>query len=898
MRAIDFKLRKRSNGPTTGKLPFLVCFGLVSSVILVAAYHRKVPVSRDSKQLLAEADHLAWLSNWQRADDLYSQAEKIAIEKRDKRDQLYARCGRLRSNMDLESLAQASDELTDILGDPIASSDSRLRMRCLATKATIEGDDHADSAYRVWQEVLNLAQPLDDKSWQARARAEMAIIDFMRGDPSKASNLLTSALLSSFARADMPTVVLYGSQVGNGLVEMGRADEGLEYCNAAIRMTALIKDQGFPVPAYVCKGRALGLLGKPEEAREILAEALDKTRQMHMPTDQSQTLIALGLVAEGARDRQKAIQYFEQAAALSREKGFNHSIAWSMYEEARVYRDEHDYADADRCETEAMNAMRRVGDEYHLPLHLAVLADLKAEEGEIEKAHELYSQAADVTESLLVNSANEEEKRGLIARMSEVYKGDFTLAANLGSMAEAFRIIETARGRSIADTMRQPQVRDMRFSDTQRAAEADLNRVQRALMETADRTARAQLVDQMFLDEQFMGAQTQPAGSIQGAALHFKPVDLTELQSVILPNEVVLEYVLAEPVSFCLVVDRTRAVIITLPAGKNEIEEVTARYLGRIEAAERDDDDAKKLHDLLLAPVPSLSQITRLTIVPDGVLWNLPFAALRDSREEYVLQSHVVSYAPSSTVLFYLRTLRRPIEPQMAFLGIGAVPYDLEATGSGAKHAVMRAVSRGLYEISGAHLDALPGTRQELISASQALGQPRQTTLLMGDDATKTDFKSKPLSEFKIIHFAVHAVSVPEFPDRDALILGRDPHSNDDGLLQVREIARLSIDADLVTLSACETGTGKLEGEEGSAGLVQAFLFAGARSVTASQWQVNDASTELLMKSFYTHLAEKQDVASALRSAELDFIKAKGDQAPIFWAPFIVVGDASRPITF
>lgn len=114
----------------------------------------------------------------------------------------------------------------------------------------------------------------------------------------------------------------------------------------------------------------------------------------------------------------------------------------------------------------------------------------------------------------------------------------------------------------------------------------------------------------------------------------------------------------------------------------------------------------------------------------------------------------------------------------------------------------------------------------------------------------------------------------------------------------MREIARLPLDAGLVTLSACNTGIGKLEGEEGSPGLVQVFLFAGARSVAASLWPVDDASTEFLMKQFYTHLARKEDEASALRQAKLDYIKSKGDKSPLFWDPFIVVDDASKPMNF
>jgi CHAT domain-containing protein len=235
----------------------------------------------------------------------------------------------------------------------------------------------------------------------------------------------------------------------------------------------------------------------------------------------------------------------------------------------------------------------------------------------------------------------------------------------------------------------------------------------------------------------------------------------------------------------------------------------------------------------------------------------------------------------------------------MAFLGIGDVPYDMEprAPKTPTTASIMQFVSRGLYDLSGSHLYALPETRNELISSSQALKEPK-TILLLGDKATETEFKSEPLADFKILHFAVHGLSIPNFPERDALVLGRDPHSKDDGLLQVREIAQLRLDADLVTLSACNTATGKLEGEEGTTGLVQAFLFAGARTVAASLWAVDDASTQFLMKRFYTHLAQEEDEASALRQAKLDYLRQNGGKPPIFWAPFVVVGDASKPINF
>jgi CHAT domain-containing protein len=169
--------------------------------------------------------------------------------------------------------------------------------------------------------------------------------------------------------------------------------------------------------------------------------------------------------------------------------------------------------------------------------------------------------------------------------------------------------------------------------------------------------------------------------------------------------------------------------------------------------------------------------------------------------------------------------------------------------------------------------------------------------LLLGRDATEAGFKAQPLPDFEIIHIAAHGIASPKFPDRAALVLGSDPKSGEDGLLQVREIRDLSLNADLVTLSACDTGAGPLEGEEGIANLVRAFLFAGAKSVLATLWTASDVYTRTLMEHFYRYIAGGEDKGSALRHAELDLIKEFGDQAvPFYWAGFVMVGDGSRSI--
>jgi CHAT domain-containing protein len=128
-------------------------------------------------------------------------------------------------------------------------------------------------------------------------------------------------------------------------------------------------------------------------------------------------------------------------------------------------------------------------------------------------------------------------------------------------------------------------------------------------------------------------------------------------------------------------------------------------------------------------------------------------------------------------------------------------------------------------------------------------------------------------------------------------VLRADPKSGDDGLLQVREIIRLRLNADLTTLSACDSGVGKLQGQEGVSNLVKAFLVAGSKSVVASLWSADDASTSALMEDFYDRLAHGEPSASALRNAKLDLLARFGGQmSPYYWAAFISVGDTFTPI--
>ncbi|HEY6252329.1 MAG TPA: CHAT domain-containing protein [Candidatus Angelobacter sp.] len=258
---------------------------------------------------------------------------------------------------------------------------------------------------------------------------------------------------------------------------------------------------------------------------------------------------------------------------------------------------------------------------------------------------------------------------------------------------------------------------------------------------------------------------------------------------------------------------------------------------------------ATEIYNILLNGVVERFHRPRLIIIPDGALNFLPFEALQAQDGQFLVSSAVVSYTPSATALWNLRA-HRTASGSRPLLAIGDVDYaDRRIPQSSSTRAAWIPVTvlRDLAEFSSAHLQNLPESREEVLSIARIAGP--QATVLMGKEATKTAFKAKPISQYRIIHLAVHAIADSRYPDRSALVLAPD-QPPEDGLLQVREISRLHLNADLVTLSACETGIGMAEGEAGVISLERAFLMGGAKSVMASLWNVEDRSTSNLMEAF------------------------------------------------
>jgi tetratricopeptide (TPR) repeat protein len=863
----------------------------LSLVLMVAAAIVAVCApthAQNSAQLLKAADRLGMLGNWEKARPLFAQAETMYQSRGDVRDALYAKLGRLRADLESSSYVDMSNYLSQELNTPLLKHDASLRLRALSLKGVADLNTNTLAAKRDWTEVLNLARSSNDEIWQERATGWLGIVAFVEGNTADAARKVAEAIQSASLLHDADGEITFLTYLGDGLVEYDRPEQALASLNEALQIAESTPGVGFPIRTYIAKVSALVKLRRQAEARALLEHALDYARKTGTLGAQADLLLQFGQLEEEEHHPRAARIDYQQSAAVARKAQLPRLLGDAMFRLTSLDERSGDVGDAAACARQGVEAVREVGEPYELPHYLAIEARLEAAQGAYWKADELYSEAGDLVEGMLVNVASPGQESELLSDMSEVYAQHFALAATrLHNLPEALRVLEEARGRVMND-----QLREHRFTGGSRSSgpspiELEIARLQRDLRQSHTEQERKRLLQALHEDE----IRLWPTEYANPRARLFeaKPIDLKALRAALRPDEIILEYVAGDPNSYCLLITHETTELRVLP-GLHTLNPLIDKFLIAIRHRDSIEAPAKRLCACLL---PASVMRKRLIIVPDGRLNLIPFEALVDLNGNYIINSHVVSYSPSSTVWYLLTSASPSRVAKRPFLGVGYSSTSLPAR----QKEKISGITRGLYDAKGVTFGPLPFARDEVFSAARIAGNG--SVVLLGNEATESNLKAEPLGNFQVLHFAVHAVADFAEPDRSALVLRYDPSSDEDGLWQAREIRQTQLHAELVTLSACDTGIGRPEGEEGIENLVRAFLLAGARSVVSSLWAVEDQSADTLMTAFYKHLGEGFDKASALRQAKLDILTNYGPITPPYdWAAFTLTGEERGHLSF
>lgn len=568
---------------------------------------------------------------------------------------------------------------------------------------------------------------------------------------------------------------------------------------------------------------------------------------------------------EGLGDFTLALEYFQKAMDLAQSIGQSRLVKIATSNMANVYFRLKQYNQSIALNQRALANAEKYSLYDEIQGICQELGDCYAAQGLDSLALIHYLEPIKITESTRNLLVAESQKTGYTNRFSEAYSNAILAFLKSDQMEQAYLYVERARARSFLDLLASAQVKvgkpehreflakENEYYDQKQEIE---QQIQAAGEDTAQVVAlRGKLEGDWagVLDRLEEQKREEPE---LASLVSVNPPTLPEVQALSDKETTLLEYFLTEEKTLIWLVTRKSAEVFQVEVGGDSLKSLVMDFREAIESQGQTDGLSRQLYELLIAPTADKIKAENLIVVPHGILHYLPFAALKDSEGNCLLENYRIAYLPSASVLKYLIPKRKPLGNKLLALGNPAT-------------------ERKGY-------DAIPLTEAEV---KEIGGVYSGSQILTKKSATEAEFKRlAPQSD--ILHLACHGDLNSAYPMFSCLLLA--PDSLEDGELDVHEIFNLDLNASLVVLSGCETGLGHLTNGDELVGLSRAFIYAGTPFIISSLWMVEDESTAFLMGRFYHHL-KNQDKAEALRQAQLETRqKYPGLRS---WASFVLTGE-------
>jgi CHAT domain-containing protein/tetratricopeptide (TPR) repeat protein len=699
----------------------------------------------------------------------------------------------------------------------------------------------------------------------------------------------------------------------------GDDEQALSYYRKTLAFRESIGDKAGIARVLNNLGQLLSGQGLHVEALGYLQRSLALREERGDRAGIATSLNTIGLIHDDAGAYEKALEHFERSLAIRESLGTMGLASNTLKNIAAVYAKQRSYEKALQFADRAAALARQTGGAETLWRARAVAGASYRGLNQTGRARQAYDEAIEIVEELRAQVAGGEQaqQRSFESRLTP-YHGLAALLVEDKKPFAAQLVAERAKSRVLLDVLHGGRVnatkamsaaeqkREQTLADQLVSTNAEMLRersrqppdaARLGQIETRVRGARLALEafqTDLYAAHPELRVRRGQAPVLTGDDVHgLLPDPQTALIEFVVTDDATLAFVIesscdrdpeaAEPGGVCITTYR-------VGIGDKELTDRVEQFRGMIAAVDnRFTRASRQLYDLLLGPAAAQLRGKRaVVIVPDGILWDLPMQALQTPQRAYLIDEHVVSYAPSLTVLREMLKLRarRPAPAGMRTLLAMGNPVVGAAPAARANRSLMD------------ELEPLPDAERQLRSLQRIYGA-RDSSVYVGAAAREDRFKSEA-ARFHILHLATHGLLDDRSPMYSQLLLTPSDVVREDGLLEARELMQLELNADIAVLSACETARGRVGKGEGMIGLTWALFVAGVPTTVVSQWKVRSDSTADLMIELHKQLkaglvrsAGRHDVAAALRRAAL---KIKADtryRHPFHWAGFIAIGAAS-----
>lgn len=650
-------------------------------------------------------------------------------------------------------------------------------------------------------------------------------------------------------------------------------NKAIQYLNECLRMAESINDLSNALIALNNLGTIYSDQTIFVEARLHFNKALHYADLLKDNENRSMVLNNLGIIEQFLGNYESSTEYFEEAIDIAQQLGTG-KVLWEAFFE--------------------------LGNSY-------------AKQGKFPEALASYKDSIAIIENMRSSIHLEEYKASYLGsdKRIDVYYNAISIliklhesTPNRGYDRLAFGYLERAKARAFLDSLEIANIdltdsAELRLLNKEKSIMGDISKIYTKLLNpghTGDDSSNYAIILKSLEEELEKVKQEIRETSPSYANLKYPEIITYEEIQNILPNSntTLFAFALGKDTSLAFAITKGHLKTYQVPS-RSSLQSMVAKYRKTI--SDSGTSDFRLGHELFVSLIqPGLFPNTeQLIIVPDDILHLLPFEALVTGPNviHWLIDDYSISYAPSYSSLAYLMKRRSNAQkPKESFLAFGD-PYYGPDEDNNKNTSLITSEDIIAFGATSAKRLTFSGLEVKQIAT---LFKNTKSKVCLRKEASEDRLKTIILKNYQIIHFATHAFIDDRKPARSAILLSIDQDPAEDGLLQTREIYNMKINADLVSLSGCQTGLGHFIRGEGIEGLNRAFFYAGASSVLISLWSVNDQATSKLMFDFYKHLKAGMTPIQALREAKVEMIHNRSSSHPFYWAGFIITGNVDYQV--
>lgn len=765
-----------------------------------------------------------------------------------------------------------------------------------------------DRALELYGQALALYETIGKKDVSSTLNS-IGVIHREQGNYRLALEYAQRAAAMFEAAGDKIGVAGMLNNIGNVYRMQGNYQLALDHLQRSLQLAETHKNQRLISYALTNMGVVHYLQGDYTRALELYRKSLTIKEQSGDKGGTARTLAVIGLAYREQNNYPAALEHLNRSLTLFEAIGEKAGVAEAQMQIGYLYGLQGQHNSALESSERAIALTSQIGQREILWEAQTVAGNARRALNQPVAARKLFEEAIAVIEALRSQVAGGERAQQLFFENKLApYHAMVELLIADKQFGEALAYAERAKSRVLLDVLHGGRVNiNKAMTAPERAHERQLKSALVSFnMQLTRENARPQPDRQRLADLQTRLQKSRleyEAFETSAHAAHpelktqrgeARVISLAEA-GALLPDakSALMEYVVTDDQTYLFVLTHARETpalqVFTLDVKRKDLIQRAERF--RQQLAQRDlrfEASARELFDLLVKPARALlPDKTTLVIVPDGILWELPFQALQDSRNRYMIEDHALSYAPSLTVLREMSRIRRK-DTNDAVRAPTLLALGNPALGQPTKERAMGPIL--MDEILG----ALPEAEKQVKALGQLYG-PKRSRVYVGLDASEERMKAEA-GNFRILQLATHGTLNNASPMYSHVRLAQGSAGAQDGLVEAWEMMNLDLKADLVVLSACETARGRVGAGEGVIGLTWALFVAGSPATVVSQWKVESASTTELMLEFHRRLQPTNkrphtSTAAALRQASIKLLESREYQHPFYWAGFVVVGD-------